>query len=100
MRYIPAIALIVAVFVPGMIITAAQNQPLRFEVASVKPNLSGDNRAAIMGRPGGRYVPTISPSSAFKDNWQAPNRFLNLCRILGPETTDARRASSKVWYGC
>jgi hypothetical protein len=32
----PGIALIIAVFVPGMIITAAQNQPLKFEVASVK----------------------------------------------------------------
>jgi uncharacterized protein (TIGR03435 family) len=37
MRNVLGIALIVAVFVPGMIITIAQNQPLKFEVASVKP---------------------------------------------------------------
>jgi hypothetical protein len=37
MRNMLGIALLVAVFVPGMIITAAQNQPLKFEVASLKP---------------------------------------------------------------
>jgi uncharacterized protein (TIGR03435 family) len=29
-----------------------------FEVASVKPNKTGDNRVSIMGSPGGRYVAT------------------------------------------
>jgi hypothetical protein len=41
MRNVLGIALVVALFVPGMIITAAQNQPLAFEVASVKRNTSG-----------------------------------------------------------
>ncbi len=29
-----------------------------FEVATVKPNASGDNRVAIMRQPGGRFVST------------------------------------------
>lgn len=37
MRSLLGIALVVAVLVPGMISTAAQNQTLKFEVASVKP---------------------------------------------------------------
>jgi uncharacterized protein (TIGR03435 family) len=36
------IAMVVALFVPGMIITAAQNQPLKFEVVSIKPNRSAN----------------------------------------------------------
>jgi uncharacterized protein (TIGR03435 family) len=38
MRYVLGIALTVAVLIPGMIITAAQNQPLKFEVATIKAN--------------------------------------------------------------
>jgi uncharacterized protein (TIGR03435 family) len=52
MRNVLGIALIVTVFVPAMIITAAQNQPPKFEVASVKPCAPGDG--AGRGMPGQR----------------------------------------------
>jgi uncharacterized protein (TIGR03435 family) len=41
MRNVLGIAFVAATFVPGMITTAAQNQPLIFEVASVKPSNAG-----------------------------------------------------------
>src|SRR5437660_9036007 len=36
---------------------AAQTKP-SFEVATVKPSASADNRVAILGQPGGRFVAT------------------------------------------
>jgi uncharacterized protein (TIGR03435 family) len=47
MRSILGIALIIAVLVPGTIITAVQNQPLKFSVASIKPDKWGPGE--IMG---------------------------------------------------
>ena len=41
MRHLLGISLAVAVFVHGVIITAAQNQTLKFEVASIKVNGTG-----------------------------------------------------------
>lgn len=38
----------------------AQTKP-SFEVATVKPNASGENRIAIMGQPGGRFLATNIP---------------------------------------
>jgi uncharacterized protein (TIGR03435 family) len=58
MRYALGIALIVAVFVPGMIITAAQNQALKFEVASVKPSSADTSKSigsVLLFLPGGGF---------------------------------------------
>ena len=44
MRYVLGIALIIAVVVPAMIITAAQNQPLKFDVVSIKPDVAPGNQ--------------------------------------------------------
>ena len=53
MRYVLGIALAVAVFVPGMIITSAQNQPSKFEVASIKPSQAPPGSASgIPSEPG------------------------------------------------
>jgi uncharacterized protein (TIGR03435 family) len=41
MRYVLGIALAVAVLILAMVITAAQNLPLKFEVATIKPNPNG-----------------------------------------------------------
>jgi uncharacterized protein (TIGR03435 family) len=56
MRSVLGITLIVAVFVPGMIITAAQNQPLKFEVASIKRNTNEAGGESFGARPGGRLT--------------------------------------------
>jgi uncharacterized protein (TIGR03435 family) len=59
MRNVLGIALVVAMFVPGMIITAAQNQPLKFEVASVKPYVESSSGpmdfTGFRAQPGGRF---------------------------------------------
>jgi uncharacterized protein (TIGR03435 family) len=49
------IALIVAVLLPATLITAAQNEPVTFEVASVKPNNSGNSGSNTSFPPGGRF---------------------------------------------
>jgi len=58
MRYRLGIALIVAVFVPGVIITAAQNQPLRFDVATIKPSTTVASQMAIGVDPSLRFAAT------------------------------------------
>src|SRR5215475_12764716 len=58
MRIVLGITLVVAVFVSDMI---AQNQTLSFEVASVRPNGSGENRGYFQVQPGGRVAITNMP---------------------------------------
>lgn len=53
MRIVLGITLVVAVFLSDMI---AQNQTLSFEVASVRPNGSGENRGYFQVQPGGRVA--------------------------------------------
>jgi hypothetical protein len=58
MRHVLGIAFIIAGLVLATRTTGAQNQSLKFEVASVKPNVTGDHRVAILTQPGGRFVAT------------------------------------------
>jgi uncharacterized protein (TIGR03435 family) len=59
MRRVLGIALAVAVLIPGTIITAAQNQALKFEVASVKPSPQSLNVGVINGCSG--TFPRVNP---------------------------------------
>jgi uncharacterized protein (TIGR03435 family) len=52
MRNVLGTALVVAVVVPGMIITAAQNQALMFEVASIKPSTADAGSSGFESRKG------------------------------------------------
>jgi uncharacterized protein (TIGR03435 family) len=54
-RKLSAIAFVVVVFLPGMITTAAQTQALKFEVATIKPNNSGNSGSNTAFPPGGRF---------------------------------------------
>ena len=56
-----AVAFAVAAIVTGLVLTAvaqapAPNETQSFEVASVRPNTSGDNKASSQILPGGRYT--------------------------------------------
>jgi uncharacterized protein (TIGR03435 family) len=56
MRHVLGISLIVALFVPWMISTAAQNQKLAFEVASIKPATPGDRTRFATMQGGHQFV--------------------------------------------
>src|SRR5712692_233260 len=49
---------IVVVVIPTLSQAPAGAKRPSFEVASIKPNTSGDSRVAILGQPGGRFVST------------------------------------------
>jgi uncharacterized protein (TIGR03435 family) len=61
MRYVLGFVLIVAMFVPAMIITAAQNQPLKFEVASIKERPFTPGVMGVEFQSGGRMVAMMAP---------------------------------------
>jgi uncharacterized protein (TIGR03435 family) len=52
MRYVLGITLVAAGLIPGMIIAAAQNQALNFEVASIKPSNADLGSSGIESRKG------------------------------------------------
>jgi len=56
------VALVVAVFVPSMVITAAQNETLKFEVASIKEHVFNGGGAFLGTRISGSLV-TVSTST-------------------------------------
>jgi uncharacterized protein (TIGR03435 family) len=64
MQNVLGIALAAFVLVPGMVVTAAQNQTSKFEVASVKPAARDDLGSEINTRPGGQLIVTNMPLSA------------------------------------
>src|SRR5215470_1100401 len=58
MRSVLVTAIFIAMLIPGMIITAGQNQPLAFEVVSVKRSTADDSKSipsVLLFLPGGGF---------------------------------------------
>jgi uncharacterized protein (TIGR03435 family) len=86
MRYLLGVALNVAVLVPAMIITAAQNQLLKFEVVSVRPCQPDKGPNGMRPMPGGeRYVAGCGPlrPTLWTSYWLQPDQVVG-----GPDWID------------
>jgi uncharacterized protein (TIGR03435 family) len=86
MRYRLGITLIVAVLAPGVIITAAQNQPLKFEVVSIRPCQPDKGPNGMRPMPGGeRYVAGCGPlrPTLWTSYWLQPGQVVG-----GPDWID------------